>query len=337
MANNVSELVLDKDVVVPSGKLLFAKRDPDTGELGGFIDFGIIQEFPLTGSGETLELKDTRSPSREVVASRTTSLARSGNFTTYNMTPENRKLFFAGELETENQQASAVADKAVGKLEENGIYYPGMDHDGDGVVLGASSISVAAVPAYPAAWVASTSYSKGDFRIPTVANGRLYRALNSGESGASEPTWPTTVGDKVTDGSGDNQIEWQCVNDTSVTLVDGTDYEIDDTDLTGLRIKWLRAATDVGYAFMAYTPTALSIEVLKTTGKIDNNGALILEATSTGHLEIWIMPNVTLTPDGDFNQINDGTEWQTMSFLVDVKPQGSVPAITVRKRPNSES
>lgn len=57
------------------------------------------------------------------------------------------------------------------------------------------------------AWVAVTNYSLGDRRIPTVANGYYYEvSVDGGSSGAAEPTWPTTLGDTVTDGG----LTWVC-------------------------------------------------------------------------------------------------------------------------------
>lgn len=41
---------------------------------------------------------------------------------------------------------------------------------------------------------------------PTVANGFVYMPLNSGTSGATQPTWPTTLGATVTD----NDVTWMC-------------------------------------------------------------------------------------------------------------------------------
>lgn len=51
------------------------------------------------------------------------------------------------------------------------------------------------------AWAASTVYALNDVRIPTVANGREYKATTAGTSGATEPIWPTTAGATVTDGT----------------------------------------------------------------------------------------------------------------------------------------
>lgn len=55
-------------------------------------------------------------------------------------------------------------------------------------------------------WAITTAYQVGTRRVPTVANGYIYRVIVAGTSGASEPTWPTTVGASVTDGS----VTWAC-------------------------------------------------------------------------------------------------------------------------------
>jgi len=54
-------------------------------------------------------------------------------------------------------------------------------------------------------WVGSTPYSEGDIVIPTVRNGYRYRAMNTGTSGSSGPSWPITGGGTVTD----NDIVWE--------------------------------------------------------------------------------------------------------------------------------
>jgi hypothetical protein len=69
------------------------------------------------------------------------------------------------------------------------------------------------------AWPASTaSIPYGQLRVPTVANGYIYRACEGSGSrttGGVEPTWPTTIGEKVVD----NLVTWCCeyVDTTATT------------------------------------------------------------------------------------------------------------------------
>jgi len=50
-------------------------------------------------------------------------------------------------------------------------------------------------------WAASTDYTTGSYVMPSTANGFFYEATTGGTSGSTEPTWPTTNGATVTDGS----------------------------------------------------------------------------------------------------------------------------------------
>jgi len=59
-----------------------------------------------------------------------------------------------------------------------------------------------------AAWQASTAYSLGAFVWPTTFNGYKYVCTTAGTSHATtEPTWPTTLGQTVTDGT---TLVWTC-------------------------------------------------------------------------------------------------------------------------------
>ena len=76
-------------------------------------------------------------------------------------------------------------------------------------------------------WASATNYSLGDRRIPTVSNGYYYEvSADAGSSGATEPTWPTTLGDTVVDSG----ITWICrgryagfptTTSSSVQILDG--------------------------------------------------------------------------------------------------------------------
>lgn len=57
-------------------------------------------------------------------------------------------------------------------------------------------------------WNATTAYSLGDEAIPDASqNGYTYEVTTAGTSGGSEPTWPTTLGNTVVDGT----VTWTCV------------------------------------------------------------------------------------------------------------------------------
>lgn len=58
------------------------------------------------------------------------------------------------------------------------------------------------------AWTATTEYAANAFVMPTVKNAFVYEvtAGGGGNSGESEPTWPTTIGNTV----GDGDLTWTC-------------------------------------------------------------------------------------------------------------------------------
>lgn len=74
--------------------------------------------------------------------------------------------------------------------------------------------SLKKVIASVADWVASTSVvgrtttAIGTVRRPTKHNGRVYECTTSGTGHTAEPTWPTVIGDTVTEGAG--SAIWTC-------------------------------------------------------------------------------------------------------------------------------
>ncbi|HXI43887.1 MAG TPA: hypothetical protein VNH83_28150, partial [Bryobacteraceae bacterium] len=57
-------------------------------------------------------------------------------------------------------------------------------------------------------WLPNTPYLEGDCVTPAIGNNRLYRAQNSGVTGAVEPVFPTGQGSTVVDNPGPSQITW---------------------------------------------------------------------------------------------------------------------------------
>lgn len=80
---------------------------------------------------------------------------------------------------------------------------------GTGYTAGGQALSSKTNTYIPAAsvttWAGNQAYALGDIRRPTVANGRIYRCVQAGTSGSTQPTWPTGTGERVTDGG----VIWQ--------------------------------------------------------------------------------------------------------------------------------
>lgn len=69
--------------------------------------------------------------------------------------------------------------------------------------------------ANPAQWGTGATKAAGDYVRPLAGTNydAVYVALDGGTThGATEPTWPTTVGATVVDNPGASQITWQCVH-----------------------------------------------------------------------------------------------------------------------------
>lgn len=77
----------------------------------------------------------------------------------------------------------------------------GFDYDRDGFPSAAAG----------SVWTATRVYSTGDIVVPVIVNGFNYRATTGGTSGASEPTWPTTLGATRVDGG----VTWETIEGTS--------------------------------------------------------------------------------------------------------------------------
>lgn len=92
-----------------------------------------------------------------------------------------------------------------------------------GYTAGGFALTLAA-PAYTAAdsWgtarANSTAYAVGDVVRPSTGNGWLYQCIIAGTSAGSAPTWPTVLGQVVTDGG----VTWATVG-KGIIVFDGTD------------------------------------------------------------------------------------------------------------------
>lgn len=76
-----------------------------------------------------------------------------------------------------------------------------------GATLASKVVTAYTGATFPTTWAATTAYTLGTIVRPTAQNGYLYQAVVAGTSAGSQPTWPTTVGLTVVDGT----VTWQCV------------------------------------------------------------------------------------------------------------------------------
>lgn len=61
-------------------------------------------------------------------------------------------------------------------------------------------------------WAAITAITLGDNYRPSTDNGRVFECTTAGTTGASEPTWNTTIGNETNDGT----VVWTCRDDTGL-------------------------------------------------------------------------------------------------------------------------
>lgn len=110
---------------------------------------------------------------------------------------------------------------------------------GTGYTAGGATVtgSVSVVPAnsWAVARANSTAYALGDVVRPATGNGFLYQAIAAGTSGGSIPTYPTTLGATVTDGT----VTWLCLG-TGAVVFDTTNPSWANSTITARQIHFYR-------------------------------------------------------------------------------------------------
>jgi len=96
----------------------------------------------------------------------------------------------------------------------------------------------------------STAYTVNTVVRPATGNGLLYRAVVAGTSGASIPTYPTTVGLTVVDGG----VTWECVG-AAVVVITTPSPVWNAATFTGVRtsvLSYRAAATAAAQPLVAF-------------------------------------------------------------------------------------
>lgn len=120
-----------------------------------------------------------------------------------------------------------------------------MTYGGDDQYFMASLRSETAVNAdiyLDRAWAATTAKIAGQIVKPTAgrAGGFQFKAISSGTTDASEPTWPTVLGGTVADGT----VTWMAIKDVAAGDIYETEVEVVFSALSGYVCPALRFAFD---------------------------------------------------------------------------------------------
>ena len=76
--------------------------------------------------------------------------------------------------------------------------------DLDTNTITAALVTSSELPSY-GDWAGTTAYVTTDIKVPTVRNGHRYKCKVAGTTAGAEPTWPTTAGGEVVDGT----VTWE--------------------------------------------------------------------------------------------------------------------------------
>lgn len=183
----------------------------EIGSAGGFIEVGNCSALGFAVTEETKELKDYTQPGGGTYNEVKRISAVEASISMHDLSPANlaRALYGA---------SNAVAEQAV--VGEVSLVYPDAVVPFVSMPKAGAAITVATAGATAATRANTTAYALNAAIVPATSNGFYYRATTAGTSGASIPTYPTTIGATVVDGT----VTWTCVGKTAV--VANVDYEV---------------------------------------------------------------------------------------------------------------
>ncbi len=182
----------------------------DANTAGGLVEVGNCSKLEFSVDEDAIELRDYTSPGGGVLNEVRRVTGVTASMTLHELKPENIAIMLYG-------SASAVTGDTL--TDEAVTGYRGslsrLLHANPTAVTVEATNGKAAT-----AWEATTAYSLNAYKVPATPNGYYYRCSTAGTSHSSAPSWPTTLGATVNDGT----AVW--TNMGKVTLVADTDYEV---------------------------------------------------------------------------------------------------------------
>jgi hypothetical protein len=315
---------------VPAGKIYFDPFDGDC-ELTGERYLGETPGAEITVEVSTVEVFGSDDPVSEKLEDIAHAVVRAFQFSAIELSDNIAAQFFAADPATLSQSSGSVTNEAINGVIQGRYYQLGKSASNPTGVRRISAVTVEdADGAAAVAWAATTAKTLGAFGKPTVDNTYYYTVTTAGTTGGSEPTWPTTVGATVNDGT----VVWTCTG--KITLTVTTDYTV-DTDLGRLYIVPNGGIADGTDLLVDYTKAANSR--VQHTSTADLNARLrgairfIAHNTAGTNRDIWL-PKVILMADGATQIKRDGNTGavQRMGFRINVMKDEDLSAMYIDGR-----
>ena len=190
-----------------SGKVYL--REIDGG--GGLLEVGNCSALTFGVTEETKELKDYTQPGGGTQNEVRRISSVEASMTMHDMDAANLARAFYGAASS--VLSSVVSGEAV-------VVYPEAFSAFAHLPLSTPTPTVVPAQATAPARANTTAYALNAYVTPATANGFYYKATAAGTSAGTIPTFPTTIGATVTDGT----VTWTCAGRT--TMVANTDYEV---------------------------------------------------------------------------------------------------------------
>lgn len=193
---------------IGSGKVYL--RDRSASPQLGLIEVGNCSQLAFAVTEDVKELKDFTQPGGGTQNEVRRISAVECQITMHDISGPNLARALYG-------TNTSVASGAVSN--EAATAYPGALVSLANMPASTPGYTIAAPASSPTTRANTTAYALGAYVVPASANGFFYKATAAGTSGGSIPTYPTTIGDTVVDGT----VTWTCAGKTAPAA--GTDYE----------------------------------------------------------------------------------------------------------------
>lgn len=316
-----------KERLVSGGEMFIDPLNALTQYLGERY-FGLSAVFSLTVKTDKIQSFSSEQGMHELDDESVTKIERTGKMTVRQISWANLALFLGGTPGIQVQPSGTVVGEAITVMPDR-YYQLGTSTANPSGVRRVSAITVAA-PTALAAWQSSHAYAKGAQVKPATSPTYAYQVLTAGSSGATEPTWPTTVGDVVTDGG----VSWVCIGILAPVL--GTDYNQDQEMARLYVLPTARVSADYPMPWsVGYTKAAVERERLETGSLTEAYGALrFISHNAKGQFRDVYAPYVTFAPSGDLPLKEDSPKYADLSFdLSFSRGLNGEPALIVDGRP----